>query len=360
MRFGLVVRSVLVAILLIGVLSVSGAAFAQVRVAIAVGPPVLPVYEQPICPGDGYFWTPGYWDYDYDAADYFWVPGTWVLAPEVGFLWTPPYWGWGGSGFLFYDGYWGPTIGFYGGINYGFGYFGTGFYGGRWEGGHFFYNTSVWHVGGDFHNVYNERVNINNENRVSFNGHGGIDARPTAQEEAAAHERHVGPVAAQTQHRDAARSDPQQRASFNHGQPGVVATAKPGDFKNGAVRGGVAGGRAESAGGRTPVHPNDLPAVQRPAAPNTGDAKQDQKYQKEQDKLVANQQKERDNLQKQQDKEHQQLTKQKANDTRTQQVEQKHTQQTQQLQQKHTQQVQQMQQRQSAPASHPSGGGKPK
>ena len=99
-------------------------------------------------------------DYDYDAADYFWIPGTWVMAPEAGFLWTPPYWGWGGSGFMFYDGYWGATVGFYGGINYGFGYFGNGFYGGRWEGGHFFYNTSVWHVGGDFHNVYNEHVDI--------------------------------------------------------------------------------------------------------------------------------------------------------------------------------------------------------
>jgi hypothetical protein len=357
MRFALVVRSVLVAILLIGVLSASGAAFAQVRVAIAVGPPVLPVYEQPICPGDGYIWTPGYWDYDYDAADYFWVPGTWVLAPEVGFLWTPGWWGWGGSGFVFTAGFWGPTIGFYGGINYGFGYFGHGFDGGRWEGGHFFYNTAVWHVGDGFHNVYNERVDIRNDSHVSFNGHGGIDARATSEEEAAARQRHVGPVAAQTQHIEAARSDPQQRASVNHGRPGVVATARPGDFKgNGAVRGGEAGGRAESGGGRTPVHPNDLPAVQRPAAPNTGNAKQDQKYQKEQDKLVANQQKERDNLQKQQDKEHQQLTKQKADDARTQQVEQKHTQQTQQLQQKHTQQVQQMQQRQSAPAPRSSGG----
>ena len=55
MRFALVVRSMVVAILLIGVLSVSGAAMAQVRVAITVGPPVIPVYEQPICPGDGYF-----------------------------------------------------------------------------------------------------------------------------------------------------------------------------------------------------------------------------------------------------------------------------------------------------------------
>jgi hypothetical protein len=357
MRFAFVVRLVLFAVLL---MVVSGAAYAQVRVAIAIAPPVLPVYEQPICPGDGYIWTPGYWDYDYDAADYYWVPGTWILAPEVGFLWTPPYWGWGGSGFLFYDGYWGPVVGFYGGINYGFGYFGVGYLGGRWEGGHFFYNTTINRVNvSEIHNVYNERVSINNENRVSYNGHGGIDARPTAQEEAAAHERHVGPVAAQTQHAQAARSDTRQRASVSHGQPGVVATARPGDFKgNGAVRGGGAGGRAENAGARPIAHPKDLPAIEHPAAPNTGNAKQDKKYQQEQDRLVARQQQDRQKLQQQQDKEHQQLTKQKADDSRTQQVEQRHQQQTQQLQQKHTQQTQQMQQRQSAAPR--GGGGKPR
>lgn len=373
MRFGLVVRAVLVAILLIGVLSVSGATYAQVRAAILVGPPVLPVYDQPICPGDGYIWTPGYWDYDYDASDYFWVPGTWVLAPEVGFLWTPPWWGWNNGAFVFTAGFWGPTVGFYGGINYGFGYFGNGFYGGRWEGGHFFYNTAVWHVGEGFHNVYNTRVDIRNDSHVSFNGHGGIDARPTREEEAAAHERHVGPVAAQTQHIEAARSDRQQHASFNHGQPGVAATARPGDFKgNGAARGGEAGGRADNAGGRaneagraeggapkSVVHPNDLPARERAAAPNTGNPKLDQKYQQQQEKLGQKQDQERQKLQSQQDKEHQQLTKQKATDSRTQQVEQKHAQQTQQLQQRHTQQTHQMQQRQSA-APRSSGGGKPK
>ena len=137
------IRTLLFAIL---VLCMSAASFAQIGVAIRIGPPPLPVYEQPLCPGDGYLWTPGYWAYDYDVSDYYWVPGTWVMAPEVGFLWTPAYWGWGGDGFVFYDGYWGPHVGFYGGINYGFGYFGVGFEGGRWDGGHFFYNRSVNNV----------------------------------------------------------------------------------------------------------------------------------------------------------------------------------------------------------------------
>ncbi len=86
------------------VLLFSAASFAQIGVAITIGPPPIPIYEQPICPGDGYLWTPGYWAYDYDYDDYYWVPGTWVLAPEVGFLWTPGWWGWGDSAFLWHEG----------------------------------------------------------------------------------------------------------------------------------------------------------------------------------------------------------------------------------------------------------------
>ena len=160
-------------------------------------------------PGEGYIWTPGYWAYDYDAADYYWVPGTWVVAPEAGFLWTPGYWGWGGEGFLFHEGYWGPRVGFYGGINYGFGYFGVGFEGGRWDNGHFFYNRAVTNVNVTvIHNVYNTTVINRTENRVSFNGgNGGVQARPNAEQEAAEHERHVPPVAQQTRHVQEARAD---------------------------------------------------------------------------------------------------------------------------------------------------------
>jgi hypothetical protein len=295
---------------------------------ITSAPPELPVYEQPVCPGDGYIWTPGYWAWN---DDYYWVPGTWVMPPEVGFLWTPGYWGWGGDGFLFNEGYWGLSVGFYGGIDYGFGYFGHGYEGGRWENGHFFYNTAVNRVDANaIHNVYNTRVN-ETANRVSYNGgNGGINARATSGEEAAARGRHSGPVAAQTQHAYSARNNPQQRFSANHGAPPVTATA-----------------RANLAS-----HPNGLPPIERPATPSTGNAKRDQKYQKEQQKVIAKQNQDRQKLQQTQDKEHQQLARQKADPVKTQQLEQRHQQQTQQMQQGHAQQMQQMQQRQSA-----SGGG---
>jgi hypothetical protein len=320
-----------------GILFLSAACFAQVGAPVGapvtVAPPPLPAYEQPICPGDGYIWTPGYWAWD---GEYYWVPGTWVMAPEPGYLWTPGYWGWGGSGFFFNDGYWGLSVGFYGGINYGFGYYGRGYEGGRWENGHFFYNTAVNRVDANsIHNVYNSRVNENN-NRVSYNGgNGGIDARATSEEEAAARGKRSGPVSAQTQHAYSAHNNPQQKFSANRGAPSTTATARP----------------------NTAVHPNELPPVERPTVAKTGNAKQDQKNQKEQDKVVAKQNKDRQKLQQTQDKEHQQLTKQKAAPERMQQTEQQHAQQTQQMNQGHTQQMQQMQQRQSAGGGGSRGGG---
>jgi hypothetical protein len=361
-------------------LATSASSLAQFRVAITFGPPALPVYEQPLCPGEGYIWTPGYWYWDDDAQDYYWVPGTWVLAPEVGFLWTPGWWGWGGEAFIFHEGYWGPVVGFYGGINYGFGYFGEGFEGGRWEHDHFFYNRSVSNVNvTNIHNVYNTTVINNNTtiNRVSYNGgNGGINARATPQQEAAARERHIPPVAAQTQHVQAARSNRELRASVNQGRPPIAATEKPGDFKGHAVPAKEAGApyhppanrgagatrsnepaarpgnnRPAESGARPspPTHVKDLPPAQRPPAPNTGNAKQDQKYQQQQEKLFAKQNQERQNLQQRQEQEHQRAAQQKASDARTQQLEQKHQQQTQQLQQKHETQQQHLQQRQAPP-----------
>ena len=83
------------------VLSMSAASFAQIGVAIRIGPPPLPVYEQPLCPGDGYLWTPGYWGWS-DDDGYYWVPGTWVEPPQPELLWTPAYWGWVGGRYAFH------------------------------------------------------------------------------------------------------------------------------------------------------------------------------------------------------------------------------------------------------------------
>lgn len=193
---------------------------AQVAVSIRIGPPALPVYEQPPCPVEGYMWTPGYWAYG--PAGYYWVPGVWVAPPRAGVLWTPGYWGFVGGVYAWHAGYWGPHIGFYGGINYGFGYGGVGFVGGRWDGGHFLYNTAVVRVNTTVvRNVYVDRtvVHENVVNHTSFNGPGGINARPTAEERTAMHEQHFQPTHDQVAHRTAAGQDRSNWASENHGQP---------------------------------------------------------------------------------------------------------------------------------------------
>src|SRR5580693_10156666 len=178
-------------------LSTPSAAAIGIGISVRIGPPALPVYAQPICPGPGYLWTPGYWGWN-DVGGYYWVPGTWVVGP-VGMLWTPGYWGFAGGLYGWHAGYWGPHVGFYGGINYGFGYGGVGFAGGEWRGGAFYYNRSVTNVSvTNVTRVYNRTVVVN-ENHTAFNGgEGGIAARPTSQEEAYAHEPHQAALAAQT------------------------------------------------------------------------------------------------------------------------------------------------------------------
>ncbi|MFZ0276311.1 MAG: hypothetical protein WA254_05195 [Candidatus Sulfotelmatobacter sp.] len=244
------------------VLSSPSSAQIAVGVSVRVGPPALPVYEQPICPSAGYLWTPGYWAWS-DDAGYYWVPGTWVQPPTVGLLWTPGYWGWNDGVYAWNAGYWGPQIGFYGGINYGFGYGGVGFVGGEWRGGAFFYNTAVMHVNTtQITNVYvNRTVIVNNESHVAFNGgEGGVAARPTAQEEAYSREKHTPPVAAQVRQQHAASQNKALFASNNHGAPAIAATAKPGVFSGAGVI------RAKSAG--APYHaPAMSPKEARASAP---------------------------------------------------------------------------------------------
>jgi WXXGXW repeat (2 copies) len=314
----------------------SAAASGQIGISISLAPPELVTYRQPLCPGDGYLWTPGYWAYA--DAGYYWVPGAWVMAPEPGFLWTPGYWAWGGNGYAFNEGYWGPHVGFYGGISYGYGYFGEGFQGGRWQGGQFYYNRAVSNVNvTNIHNVYTRTVTRSaTVSRVSYNGGtGGIDRRPTAQEQSYSRDRHISPVAAQNEHVQAARANPEQRASAIRGSSAAsVADSETARPEN---------AHPETAAPRLVVHPNDLPARQPFAAPNTGNAARNQKLQHQHDQMIMKQDQERQKLQQRQDQDHQRQASQRTAEAGKQQLEQQHQQQTQKLQQKHTQQEQKMQ-----------------
>ncbi|WP_233841898.1 hypothetical protein [Dyella sp. 2HG41-7] len=200
--------------------------FIGVGVSVGFPPPALPVYEQPPIPGPGYIWTPGYWAWD--GGEYYWVPGAWILAPYYGALWTPGYWGWDGTVYLFHAGYWGDHVGFYGGINYGWGYTGIGYAGGYWGHGGFYYNRSVNRID-NVHvtNIYNRTVINNfNGNHVSYNGgRGGTMARATPQQMAFARQSRMGPVAAQQRQMTTASHDPAMRASVNHGNPSMAAAS---------------------------------------------------------------------------------------------------------------------------------------
>jgi hypothetical protein len=245
-------RRILLALLL---LAVPASSFAGVEISITIAPPVMPVYVQPECPADGYIWTPGYWAYGPEG--YYWVPGVWVTPPRMGVLWTPGYWGWGDGVYRWHGGYWGPHVGFYGGVNYGFGYTGVGFIGGVWAGNVFRYNTAVMNVNRTVvRNVYVDRTVIRNttivNNRASFNGPGGIAARPTPEQMAAGHEQHFQATSTQLSHQQVASQNRAQFASVNHGNPGIAAMDAPNGRQFGAQGHALAGPGAVRPQGNRP------------------------------------------------------------------------------------------------------------
>ncbi|WZB71128.1 hypothetical protein WJ968_03215 [Achromobacter xylosoxidans] len=220
-------------------------------------PPPLPVYTQPPPPADGYIWVPGYWSLNRNG--YFWVPGAWVLAPYTGALWTPGYWGFVDGIYLWHAGYWGPHIGFYGGINYGFGYIGIGFVGGYWDHDRYFYNRAVTNVNvTHITNVYTHNVVVNNidNRRISYNGGpNGIRRMADPREAAARNEAHIPPTAAQRNFARSAGADRGQFFQHNQGRP-------PQAF--------VDHGPAPGAGPRPGGAPNAGPGQRPMGGPNAG------------------------------------------------------------------------------------------
>jgi hypothetical protein len=121
-------------------------------------------------------------------------------------------------------------------------------------------------------NVYNKTV-INNVSvaRVSYSGgSGGVRAQPSPGDQAAAHERHIPVTPIQSQHVQAARSNPVLRAGENQGRPPIAATSRPAAFSGPgvvqAVRGGAVHGpnAGESRGTMSVVHANPEPRQAQP------------------------------------------------------------------------------------------------
>lgn len=222
-------------------------------------PPALPDYDQPPAPGDNYIWSPGYWSWA--SQGYYWVPGAWVMAPYVGALWTPGYWDADNGRYRWHDGYWGRHVGYYGGVNYGYGYDGNGYEGGYWRDTNFYYNRDVDHVDPAVHNVYNYRVqNTYNNSRVSYDGgRGGLNFRPTPAQMAATHEQHIAALPVQQELRQSSQNNRAQFAKVNQGRPQMLAENRP-----------VNGGRAAPAPRAEDFHAAATPNRPAPVPPAHG------------------------------------------------------------------------------------------
>jgi hypothetical protein len=187
---------------------------------------------------------------------------------------------------MWHAGYWGPHVGYYGGVNYGFGYGGIGFAGGMWRGGFFAYNTAVVHVGGGggwgnrtyVDNTIVERTTIINNTHVSYNGGpGGINHQPAPEERIAEHEQHTAPTSFQAQHENTFRNDHTAYAKVNGGHPQNVALSRPlaaenhpapASFQNHVSPQPNAHPMGESVNhGNPPAPANERPAYRSQAAP---------------------------------------------------------------------------------------------
>ncbi|MBV8147567.1 MAG: YXWGXW repeat-containing protein [Candidatus Eremiobacteraeota bacterium] len=247
---------------------------AQLFVGFTVGvpPPELPVYNTiPPAPAPNYMWTPGYWAWG--SYGYYWVPGTWVMAPQTGYYWTPGYWGYNNGYYGWNAGYWAPQVGYYGGINYGFGYYGNGFAGGMWQPSGFAYNTAVWPVNtSTVTNVYVNRTVINKTvivRRTAYNGGpGGIVAHPDARQLQVAHLHHIAMTPDQRAHVNAAAQDRRLLASVNHGHVDPTLATAPKPF-HGKPAGAEPPTAADKQAAEAQVHHAAAPAMEHKPAPAT-------------------------------------------------------------------------------------------
>lgn len=204
---------------------------AEIAFTDSAAPPPLPAYSQSTLPGPGFLWIPGYWALS--RAGYYWTPGYWARPPAADLLWTPGYWAWNASNhdYVFHSGYWAPRVGYYGGVDYGFGYTGQGYHGGFWRKHQFVYNRAVNDLGNVHVATFANQV-FAPRNHVSYNGGaGGTSARPTPAQLAAMRGRHIGPTPEQIRNRQTASRIASQRYSENKGAPPIGAVTRANDFR---------------------------------------------------------------------------------------------------------------------------------
>ena len=192
--------------------------------------------------------------------------------------------------------------------------------------------------------------------------------RATSRQEAVSRERHVAPVAVQTEHAQTARANPELRASTNHGKPPVETNSRP-EVVNGhqgtaptyaeASKSSGTLLRTESERNRNQSHqtklspgPLSIQMTLRLSASRAGKLRKRQSGQEVPTATGQHDCQAEPGTPKppaEAGRRTSAVNQQKANDARTQQVEQKHQQQTQQMSNKHATQQQSMQSRQPQP-----------
>jgi hypothetical protein len=102
----LILRTLLVAVVLLMASSASAFAWVRVGVGVNVGfaPPPVPVVREVVtpCPGVGYAWVGGHWGWYPGWHRYGWVRGSWAARPFRGAAWVGPHYG----GRAFFPGHW--------------------------------------------------------------------------------------------------------------------------------------------------------------------------------------------------------------------------------------------------------------
>jgi hypothetical protein len=76
----------------------------DVGVEVGFAPPEFRAEAAIDTPGPGYFWVPGY--YDWQGGNYVWISGQWVRPPHESETWVAPRYERRGSHYMYYRGHW--------------------------------------------------------------------------------------------------------------------------------------------------------------------------------------------------------------------------------------------------------------
>jgi hypothetical protein len=88
----------------LGSLACGPADYGYTGIDVGFGPPEARAEVSIESPGPGYYWVPGY--YDWQDGNYIWVAGSWQRPEHDGDVWVAPRYERNGSRYRYYRGHW--------------------------------------------------------------------------------------------------------------------------------------------------------------------------------------------------------------------------------------------------------------